>query len=307
MTTRLIGGQSAEGSAYRVDLRLRPHGTMGPLAMSVRDITNYYRSEARAWERQVLIRSRGCAGNVSLYKRFFRSVEPLVFSDTESVESALNNVRRSKEKIDFQHKNDRGFDVKLGRGGIREIEFLAQALQLAHGGNDKWLRSPHTLITLTRLAERHYISEADLSELSAAYDFLRRTEHVLQMENGVQTHLIPLEKQKRDLLARRMKFATGQDFGPRLARHTANVSRIYSRVFGEAPAEPLPAGNLPSELNEPSLEHIYASLKKADITLRSDSPAREVIRTVSEVSPHFASVMAANPELTASLARRSVQ
>ncbi|MEQ1922793.1 MAG: hypothetical protein ABL952_09825, partial [Pyrinomonadaceae bacterium] len=108
----------------------------------------YYRTDARAWERQVLIRSRGCAGDIELFKTFFAEVEDLVFSKKETVETALANVRQSKEQIDLEQVNRRGFDVKLGRGGIREIEFLAQALQLAYGGRDKWLRSPHTLISL---------------------------------------------------------------------------------------------------------------------------------------------------------------
>ena len=303
LTTRLIGGQSAEGAAYRVDLRLRPHGTLGPLAMSVTDITAYYTSEARSWERQVLIRSRGCAGDTNLFRKFFKSVEPLVFSKDETVESALDNVRLSKERIDIEHKNDRGFDVKVGHGGIREIEFLAQALQLAHGGKDRWLRSSHTLISLARLAERHYLSDADLSELSAAYDFLRRTEHVLQMENGVQTHLVPVEPQKRALLARRMTFATGQDFEPGLKEHTRNVCSIYSRIFGEKPVEVSNEPVSPSgdESAERSAAHIYASLKKAGITLPPDSQTVEIINHVSAVSPHFAGMLAANPQLTASL------
>ena len=142
-TTKLVGEPSGEGAAYRVDLRLRPHGTLGALALSVKDTVRYYKKEARPWERQVMIRSRGCAGDVELFREFFSAVEDLVFSKKETVESALRNVRLSKEKIDLGQINSRGYDVKLGRGGIREIEFIAQALQLAYGGRDKWLRSPH--------------------------------------------------------------------------------------------------------------------------------------------------------------------
>jgi [glutamine synthetase] adenylyltransferase / [glutamine synthetase]-adenylyl-L-tyrosine phosphorylase len=303
LVTRMVGGQSVEGSAYRVDLRLRPHGSLGPLAMCVRDMTSYYTSEARLWERQVLIRSRGSAGDTDLYRQFFRSVEPLVFSQSESVESALDNVRRSKDKIDTQKKNHRGFDVKLGHGGIREIEFLAQALQLAHGGKDPWLRSSHTLISLTRLAERLHLSGSDLSELSAAYDFLRRTEHVLQMENGIQTHLVPEDPQRRALLARRMKFATGQEFETGLSTHTRNVSRIYSRIFGEpavTASEPS-ADHLEGGSAERSKEYITASLNKAGLDLVPNSPVLSVIERVSAISPHFGSMLAANPQITAGL------
>jgi glutamate-ammonia-ligase adenylyltransferase len=301
MTTRLIGGSSSEGAAYRVDLRLRPHGSLGPLAMSVKDMTAYYTSEARAWERQVMIRSRGCAGDIDLFRRFSKTIEVLVFSKDETVESALDNVRRSKEKIDTEQRNHRGFDVKLGHGGIREIEFLAQALQLAYGGKDAWLHSSHTLISLTRLAERDYLSESDLSELSAAYDFLRRTEHVLQMENGVQTHVVPEDPHKRALLARRMLFATGQVFESSLKEHTDNVSRIYYRIFGEKPSGIKRPASSPThdESAERSVAHILASLDKAGLKPPPDSPALHVIERVSAVSPHFAAMLASNPQLTA--------
>ncbi len=232
-TTKLVAAPSGEGAAYRVDVRLRPHGSLGALALSVSDMIRYYRTEARPWERQVMIRSRGCAGDIELFTKFFAAIEDLVFSKSETVESALASVRRSKELIDRGNINPPGLNVKLGPGGIREIEFIAQALQLAHGGSDPWIRSPHTLISLSRLADRHHFSEAELSELASAYEFLRRTEHVLQMENGVQTHTVPDEPEKRALLRRRMTFAAGGDFELDLKTHTHDVRQVYSRVFSE--------------------------------------------------------------------------
>ena len=235
---RLVGQQTGE-AAYRVDLRLRPHGSLGALTLSVNDTIRYYKTEARGWERQVMIRSRGCSGDIDLFKKFFSAIEGLVFSKNETVETALANVRRSKERMDLENTNRRGFNVKLGRGGIREIEFLAQALQLAYGGKDKWLRSPHTLISISRLTDRGHFKSAELTQLSAAYEFLRRTEHVLQMENGVQTHIVPDELERRSLIAQRVTFAAGGDFERELKYHTKNVSHIFSRVFGEAAmAEP---------------------------------------------------------------------
>ena len=230
---RLVGQQTGE-AAYRVDLRLRPHGSLGALTLSVNDTIRYYKNEARGWERQVMIRSRGCAGDTDLFKKFFFAIENLVFSENESVETALANVRRSKERMDLENTNRRGFNVKLGRGGIREIEFLAQALQLAYGGKDKWIRSPHTLISIARLTDRGHFKSAELTQLSAAYEFLRRTEHVLQMENGVQTHTVPDELEKRALVAHRLTFAGGGNFERSLKDHTKNVSRIFSRIFGDA-------------------------------------------------------------------------
>jgi glutamate-ammonia-ligase adenylyltransferase len=236
--SRLVGAQTGEGAAYRVDLRLRPNGRVGPLAMSVRDTVRYYVDEAHAWERQVLIRSRASAGSGELFQRFFSQVESTVFSSAANVAEALAGVRASKNKIDEQNRGGRGFDVKLGRGGIREIEFIAQALQLAYGGRDRWLRAPHTLICLSRLSDRGLIGETELTQLYEAYNFLRRLEHVLQMENGLQTHAIPDDPQKRLIVARRINCPTLDEFESAINAQTENVHRVFERVFGSAADEP---------------------------------------------------------------------
>ncbi len=316
-TIKLVGSQTGEGAAYRVDVRLRPHGSLGALSLSVSDTVRYCKTEARAWERQVLIRSRGCAGEVELFKQFFNQVEDLVFSKSETVETALANVRRSKEKIDLENLGRRGFDVKLGRGGIREIEFLAQALQLAYGGRDKWLRGPHTLISLSRLADRGHIGESELTGLSNAYEFLRRTEHVMQMENGLQTHTVPEDTEKRKMLASRMAFAGGGNFERDLVRHTGNVSRIFSRIFGTAAEPPGVAGGLTQAgavdtgLQPPAttggsdstrtLSHIMASIAKSDVEFPATEQNVAVLERLATVSPHFASLLAANPQLAVDL------
>lgn len=302
-STKLVGQQTGEGAAYRVDLRLRPHGSLGSLTMSVADTIRYHRNEARPWERQVLIRSRGCAGDIELFSEFFAEVEPLVFESDETVEEALRNVRLSKEKIDRENVGKFGFDVKLGRGGIREIEFLAQALQLAHGGGDRWLRSPHTLISLSRLADRRYLSDTELSELSAAYEFLRRTEHVLQMENGIQTHTVPDSGEKRSILARRVTFASGGDFDELIARHSENVSRVFSRIFGET-TDPvirdIEISVVPNAV-ERVRSGVLASIEKSEYELPSTAKEMSVLDRLAAVSPRFASMIAANPQLAASL------
>ena len=301
---KLVGQQTGEGAAYRVDLRLRPHGSRGSLALSIGDTVKYCRTEARAWERQVLIRSRGCAGDVELFKHFFSEVEDMVFSRSETVSTALANVRRSKERIDLENINKRGFDVKLGRGGIREIEFLAQALQLAYGGRDSWLRSPHTLISLARLADRKHISDTELTELSAAYEFLRRTEHVLQMKNGVQTHTVPDDPEKRSVLARRVMFTSGGgDFEDELQKHTANVSRVFGRVFGEiddTTANDIEMTEVP-DIQERTMSHVMASIEKSDVELDAAGQHLTVLDRMTAISPHFSAMLAANPDLAAEL------
>lgn len=252
--THLVGRQTGEGAAYRVDMRLRPHGRVGPLAISVSDAVRYYRQEARDWERQVLIRSRVSAGDGDLYRRFIENVEDAVFSTDISVDAALDSVRTSKQRIDVEQRSGRGFNVKLGRGGIREIEFIAQALQLAYGGADRWLRSPHTLISLARLADRGHISEKELTELFNAYEYLRRAEHVLQMENGLQTHTVPDEADRRLLLARRMGCDAVGDFEKELDTHTGNVHRVFRRVFDLDDRSDSLHPDSPAEAMDPAIE-----------------------------------------------------
>jgi glutamate-ammonia-ligase adenylyltransferase len=278
---RIVGSPAGEGAAYRVDLRLRPHGRDGALAVSLAEALRYYREKAHAWELQVLIRARAAAGSQGLFARFGEGVRGRVYRQEQTVAQALADVRLAKQKIDrFHAEESRGFNVKLGRGGIREIEFVAQALQLAHGGRDPWLQAPHTLISLGRLADRGLIGERERSELSDAYNFLRTVEHRLQMEHGLQTHTVPEDPRRRALLARRMHCAperAAEDFDEALRRHTAAVSRAFARVFdaedgsrGVGHAVRLKAGTAPSSdpraAAEPQTEG-----EPQDHTPRSDS------------------------------------
>lgn len=244
---RLVGQPTGEGAAYRVDLRLRPHGRVGALSCSLAEAVRYYRETAQAWELQALIRARSAAGASALYARFAAELRERIYVRDATVKRALEHVRLAKQKIDREHGDDaRGFNVKLGRGGIREIEFIAQALQLAHGGRDEWLQyAPHTLISLGRLAERALINERERTELSDAYAFLRALEHRLQMEHGLQTHTVPEDVERRALVARRMNFegdelsALLRAFNRTLDRHTSRVHAAYERIFGGDAGEPI--------------------------------------------------------------------
>jgi len=307
--TKLVGGQSGEGAAYRVDLRLRPHGRVGTLAISLNEAINYYKTSAHSWERQVLIRSRPSAGDAKVFHNFFENVKSFVFSPDETVENALENVRLSKEKINFEKTSEKNFNVKLGKGGIREIEFIAQALQLAYAGKDEWLRAAHTLISLSRLADRKLLAETELTELFEAYEFLRRLEHRLQMENGLQTHIVPNETERRFLIARRMNFNDLEEFDFTLKFHSQNVNRIFTRIFGETdgaknivgaglvPAQYLPLQVLDKQQTNQTLKLILSSLEKSDVKIDLSAKTFETLELLSETSPHFAETLAANPGL----------
>jgi len=234
---QLIGRSSSEGAVYRIDLRLRPYGRDGEMISEIERAADYYRNRAHNWERQALIRARASAGSEQVVTHFLDMVRDAIFT-RDALPDTLEGVRRAKEKIDRKEAaRMRGFNVKLGPGGIREIEFIAQALQLKHGGREPWVRSAQTLIVLARLAEKHYLTEPERARLSAAYTFLRTVEHRLQMEHGAQTHTLPASRTKLALLARRCGYVQSDDpatpFVRDLERHTAAVRAVYDRVFIE--------------------------------------------------------------------------
>ncbi|MBX3290490.1 MAG: hypothetical protein KF855_14335 [Acidobacteria bacterium] len=291
---KLIGQPSGEGAAYRVDMRLRPHGRVGPLAASVADTIRYYRTEAAAWERQVLIRSRSSAGSEHLFQQFFKEVEPSVFSTDISVGDALRGVSGSKQKIDIENITSKRLNVKLGIGGIREIEFIAQALQLAYGGKDRWLRSPHTLITLSRLGDRGHLIESELTELADAYAFLRQAEHILQMENGLQTHSVPNDPEKRELLARRMHLSGRDELEQALQTHTGNVNRIFRRVFDNAGE----SGNEASDLSSPSVyEDVNAPSFDPESGVYTSENNENNFAHLAQNFPRIAAMLAGNADI----------
>ncbi len=306
--SKLVGKQTGEGAAYRVDMRLRPHGRVGALAISIKEATNYYKRSARMWERQVLIRSRASAGDIGLFQEFFAKIQTDVFSKELSVEKALENVRLSKEQINLEKTAKNGFDVKLGKGGIREIEFIAQALQLAYGGSDSWLRVSHTLKSLSRIADRNLITESELTQLYEAYDFLRRLEHRLQMEHGLQTHFVPNDLEKRLVISQRMEIHFVADFNNELTKHTTNVHKIFTQIFGEKYPQQSrqKKENIKVLIDEKTsgkddLKPLLYSLEKSENHNDLDYETLFILKTFSEISPPFSEMLTANPKFISDL------
>ena len=295
---RIVGQSGGEGAAYRVDLRLRPHGRDGALACSLAEANRYYMSSAQDWERQALIRSRAAAGSAELFSQFKESVTPYVFRPDVSVSRALESVRLAKQKIDRQAEKKSGYNVKLGRGGIREIEFIAQALQLAHGGRDDWLRVSHTLVSLGRLADREFITQPERSELSDAYCFLRTLEHRLQMEHGLQTHTVAETEQARSLVGRRMGYTDSHGFIAELTTHTSNVRRIYDRLFGDLEQGTKPAA-AKAQVRDKELGLAMSAARVFVLHLTDQQPstsdiARSLLTSAqNSLNPHRALVHAA--------------
>lgn len=260
--TRWVSGIGPEGAVYRVDLRLRPRGRDGDLVTTLQEAITYYRTEARQWERQALIRARAAAGSEALVREFLARVGDVLYRPEPLVE-ILDEIRTSKERLDQEKASANGVDIKLGRGGIREIEFIVQALQLYSGGRDPWVRHPQILIGLGRLADKGWLTDQERACLAEAYVFMRTLEHRLQMEHGVRTHIVPMEEERLRRLARRMGYADSRALLEELERHRRQVMEVFERVFHEkAPLGRAPQ-RAPVGVGAPSVEALADVLRKS--------------------------------------------
>ena len=233
---------TADGALYRVDLRLRPEGDAGALARSLTSYENYYTQWGQTWERMMLIKARGVAGDPALAAEFLETIQPFRYPRSVN-ESVLDEVAAMKTRIEQEVVKAGELDrnVKLGRGGIREIEFIVQAHQLLRGGRQPFLQNPQTLPTLDKLAQYDLLSVTEVRQLQGAYCFLRDVEHRLQMESNRQTHSIPVDRRARQRLAALMDFPSLQAFETRRATHTRNVRRVYDKFLkGGPPRRALP-------------------------------------------------------------------
>src|SRR5580700_5041583 len=238
--TELLSTYTAEGLCYRVDLRLRPDGSLGEVCISLDGATSYYQTRARDWELQMLIKARVSAGDPEAGREVLRTVEPLIYSTTldfSAVEAVSATRERISEKLNKRRLGKSAFDVKLAPGGIRDIEFLVQCLQRLHGGRVPWLRHGGTMLALSRLSQKDLLSAAEFGRLIAAYRFLRNLEHRLQFAEDRQTHTLPTSPHELDLLARKMPTAqlgsapSGDKLLQELNAHLEAVQEIYERVI----------------------------------------------------------------------------
>lgn len=253
--TELLGTYTAEGLCYRVDLRLRPDGSLGEVCVSLEGARRYYAERARDWELQMLIKARVAAGDYPTGRALLDFVEPRIYSTTLDF-SAIEQLSLTRERLNEKlaaRQAKRGLatrirerssiDVKLERGGIRDIEFLVQCLQRLYGGADPWVRHGGTMLALARLQDKGYLSGAEYGRLASAYQFLRHVEHRLQFEDDLQTHTMPSDPEALDLLAKRMPGGGGSAswLMLELRGHLARVTEIYERVVRSqtAPSEPV--------------------------------------------------------------------
>ena len=243
--TRTITQVTPHGMIFRVDLRLRPEGDQGDLAISLKSAIEYYEHRARDWELQMLIKARNSAGDAKLTRSFLHGVESYIYhspTDFEAVESVLWAREKISQKL--RESRDDAVDVKLHQGGIRDIEFLTQCLQRLYGGEDAWVRSGGTLFSLRKLNDKGWLSDRDVALLTSAYEFLRHTEHRIQLEMGQQSHRLPADCEALDRLARRVGIEphAGETAGDGLLRQVhaffGRVTEIYQRVIHQRAVRP---------------------------------------------------------------------
>ena len=237
--TELLSRYGPHGMSYRVDLRLRPEGALGEVCISLDGAKTYYRSRARDWELQMLIKARPAAGDFGPARELIEFTEPLTYSsslDFSMVEAVSEARMRIHERLARRRGNKEEFDVKLAPGGIRDVEFLVQCLQRLHGGREPWVQHAGTLHALFRLRSKDLLSEIEYGRLAPAYIFFRNLEHRLQFLEDRQTHILPSDADELEVLARRMTSAqigsepSAARLMQELKRHLDGVQEVYDRV-----------------------------------------------------------------------------
>lgn len=233
--TETLDASTEDGLVWRVDLRLRPEGSLGAIANSLPAAERYYETFGRLWERAALLRARPSAGDLALGREMLDMLLPFVYvrhvDPTVAVEM-IRLVERSRAEL----SSDPELDLKLGRGGIREAEFFVQSLQLVWGGRDPRLRVPGMLDALRRLRARGLVTDREGREIADAYLLLRRLEHRVQWSSGIQTHLLPKPGETRARLARSMGYRGEAELERDLDRARARIANRFASLAPTAAA-----------------------------------------------------------------------
>jgi [glutamine synthetase] adenylyltransferase / [glutamine synthetase]-adenylyl-L-tyrosine phosphorylase len=236
---KLMQERTADGYVFRVDLRLRPDPSSTQIAISTEAALDYYESRGQNWERAAMIKARPCAGDIAAGDKLLGGLAPFVWRKYLDF-AAVADVHEMKRQIHAYRGHGEiaveGHNIKLGRGGIREIEFFVQTQQLIAGGRHPELRGRGTIAMLAALAAGGWIDGATRDELAAAYDFLRRVEHRLQMRADEQTHTLPSDPAALDQFARFLGFAGRDGFAAHLVAQLRTVERHYIGLFEQEPA-----------------------------------------------------------------------
>lgn len=305
----IMADQTAGGYVFRVDLRLRPASEVTPMALPVAAAEHYYQSEALTWERTAFIRARACAGDIALGNAFLRAIGGFVWRRSLDY-TAIRDIQavslRIRDHFDAGQAIGPGFDLKRGRGGIREVEFFAQLHQLVWGGRDSALRAPATLDALAALAGAGHIPAEEATALANSYRFLRGVEHRLQMLDDAQTHSIPTQAPARLALAKLCGEPDWRTLERRLKGITAPVARAFDRLIadakGQAKALPVEPKALAAKLGKSgkALAPMVARWRVATYRALRSEAARA---SFEAVLPALVTTLAAAPDPATAAAR----
>ncbi|AHE51881.1 bifunctional [glutamine synthetase] adenylyltransferase/[glutamine synthetase]-adenylyl-L-tyrosine phosphorylase [Sphingomonas sanxanigenens] len=288
--TELLQTRDGDGYVFRVDLRLRPTPEATPIALPVEAAIGYYESSAVAWERAAFIRARAAAGDRALGASFLSAIRPFVWRRALDF-GAVGEIRAMSHRIRDHHSKGQvfgpGYDLKRGRGGIREVEFFAQIHQLIHGGRDPALRVPATLDALAALAAAGRIDGREAQALAAAYRLYRDVEHRLQMVDDQQTHTLPRDPRAMETVAALDGSGDAAALVERLRPHVTRVGAIYDALededAGELPQDPERLGETLTEAGFADCTPVVARIERWRSgtlrTLRSPA-AREALEAV---------------------------
>src|SRR5476649_2813447 len=250
---KLLQERTADGYVFRTDLRLRPDPASTAIAISTAAALSYYESIGQNWERAALIKARACAGDIAAGEAILNELSPFVWRKYLDF-AAVADVYTMKRQINAYRGHGEiaveGHNIKLGRGGILEIEFFAQTQQLIAGGRNPGLRDRDTLTTLDKLAQDRWIDPAVRDDMKATYCFLRTVEHRLQMVNDEQTQVLPAERGDLERFARFLGYAGRDAFAKVLLEHLDKVQRHYSRLFEKAPGVDKPELAFPPDADD---------------------------------------------------------
>lgn len=282
MITKAISQVTEDGFVFRVDLGLRPEGKGGDVALSLRSAEVYYELWGQSWERAALLKARPVAGSIHLGEELLRRIEPFIYRRYLDY-TLIEDMMAMKKKIDasLARELEGEYNIKLGRGGIREIEFFIQALQLVYAGKDARLREKNSLRSLEILRNANLISPDDCRLLADAYRFLRTVEHRIQVVQERQTHNLPKKADEYTALARRcgyLSLSGTEDFSAALEGHRAAVSFIYGNLFlsrDEKLKEDVP----------PEIYHFFD--RNADPDILKDMLAERRFRNVDAAYDHL--------------------
>ncbi len=233
LLVRTLSQPTAEGYLYRVDTRLRPESGAGPLARSERSYLAYYESRGEIWERQMFLKARPVAGDPGLATAFLEHLRPFI-SPRTFFQRPADYVARIKARIERSVGDEA--NVKLMPGGIRDIEFVVQTLQLVNGGVRPEILDGNTLSALRKLAAAGYLTGREEERLREAYTFYRRVEHRLQTALNTQTHVLPSDTRSATILARRLGLASAKEFQDLLDVHLRSVRAIFDQVLSSSPS-----------------------------------------------------------------------